>query len=155
MFEIIEKNIPNRTQSKNGKLKKKPLWMNSRALDKVRRKNTAFKKYLNSREDLDYSENCKQRNKARKATRQAIKDFEKLIAKEAKRNPKAFHKYVNSKTKVRSGISELETNDGLVTRKIRSPQHILHQCLYQRGFDRNPSMCYTPSQPSFKKCDTK
>ena len=87
--------------------------MNNRALDKVRRKNTAFKKYLNSREDQDYSEYCKERNKARKATRQAVKDFEKLLAKEAKRNPKAFHKYVNSKTKVRSGISELETNDGL------------------------------------------
>ena len=113
MSEIIEKNIPYRTQSKNGKLKKKPLWMNNSALDKVRRKNTAFKKYLNSREDQDYSEYCIERNKARKATRQAVKDFEKLIAKEAKRNPKAFHKYVNSKTKVRSGISELETNDGL------------------------------------------
>jgi hypothetical protein len=42
-----------------------------------------------------------------------MKDYKKLIAKEAKRNPKAFHKYVNSKTKVRSGISELETNEGL------------------------------------------
>ena len=87
--------------------------MNSRALATVKGKDSAFKKYLASKEGKDYTNYCKERNKARRATRQAMKDYEKMIAKEAKKKPKAFHKYVNSKTKVRSGISELETNEGL------------------------------------------
>ena len=54
---------------------------------------------------------CKARNQARRATRQAMKHFEKEVAKTAKTNPKAFHKYVNSKTKVRTGIGELKVDD--------------------------------------------
>ena len=39
-----------------------------------------------------------------------MKEYKKQIATEVKNNPKAFHKYVNSKTKVKTGISELEWN---------------------------------------------
>ena len=51
---------------------------------------------------------CKARNQARRATRQAMKHFEKEVAKT---NPKTFHKYVNSKTKVRTGIGVLEVDN--------------------------------------------
>ena len=37
-----------------------------------------------------------------------MQQFEKEVAKNAKTNPKTFHKYVNSKTKVRTGIGELQ-----------------------------------------------
>ena len=40
-----------------------------------------------------------------------MKQFEKEVAKNAKTNPKTFHKYVNSKTKVRTGIGELQVDD--------------------------------------------
>ena len=44
-------------------------------------------------------------------TRQARKNIEKDIAKKAKKNPKQFWKYVNSKTKTRQGISQLYMPD--------------------------------------------
>ena len=44
-------------------------------------------------------------------TRQARKNIEKDIAKRAKKNPKQFWKYVNSKTKTRQGISQLYMPD--------------------------------------------
>ena len=100
--------IPSKTNHHVPKGKKKPLWMNSRALSFVKAKGTAFKKYLETKDGMDYTSYCIARNKARRATRQAMKQFEKQIAKEAKLNPKAFHKFINSKIKVKSGISELE-----------------------------------------------
>ena len=38
--------------------------------------------------------------------------FEKKIANEAKLNPKAFYRYVNSKLEVKSGISDLKNDKG-------------------------------------------
>ena len=42
----------------------------------------------------------------------AVRNYEKKLAKEAKGNPKAFYKYVNSKTKSRVGILTLVSADG-------------------------------------------
>ena len=41
-------------------------------------------------------------------TRKLKKGIEKDIAKQAKSNPKMFWRYINSKTKTREGISQLE-----------------------------------------------
>ena len=98
--------IPQRTTSK-----KKPLWMNERAITKVKKKSEAYKRYIETREGQDYMTYCKARNQARRATRQALKAFEKEVARCAKTNPKKFYKYINSRTKVRVGISELHTAD--------------------------------------------
>ena len=56
-------------------------------------------------------------NQARRATRQAVQNLEKTIAKEIKTNPKHFLKYANAKTKVRVGIAVLQTGaqDSLAT----------------------------------------
>ena len=43
-----------------------------------------------------------------------MRDFEKEIGKLARRDPKAFYRYVNSKTKTRVGIGNLRTEDGIV-----------------------------------------
>jgi hypothetical protein len=42
-----------------------------------------------------------------------VRDYEKEIAKQAKKNPKAFYRHVNSKLKTRAGISDLRTEDGM------------------------------------------
>ena len=86
---------------------RKPLWMNMKALAKVRKKTESYKRYLETREGRDYELYCKARNQAMRATRQAMKQFEKEVAKNAKTNPTAFRKYINSKTKVRTVIGEL------------------------------------------------
>lgn len=97
---------------------KKPgraLWMNDEALAKVRKKSAAYKRYLETKEGEDYNQYARARNQARWACRRMKKEFEKKIAQEAKTNPKAFYNYVNSKLKVRSGVADLETDDGVAT----------------------------------------
>ena len=46
-------------------------------------------------------------NRVKTKVRKAVRDFERLIAKEAKANPKAFYKYARSKMKTRSPVANL------------------------------------------------
>ena len=93
----------------------RPLWMNEAALAKVKKKTAAYKRYKETKEGADQVLYARARNQARWATRNAKKEFEKKIAKEAKSNPKAFYKYANSKLKVRAGIADLDTPAGKAT----------------------------------------
>ena len=54
-----------------------------------------------------YTGYCRARNQVCKLTRRVQKGFEMKLATEAKSNPKAARKYVNSKTKNREGVSDL------------------------------------------------
>ena len=56
-----------------------------------------------------YTEYCKARNQVRKSRRRIQKEFEMKLAAEAKTNPKAGYQYMNSKTKNREGVSDLNT----------------------------------------------
>ena len=56
---------------------------------------------------MRYEEYCKVRNQVRNLTRKAVINKEKEIAKEVKKNPKKFWQYTQSKTKTRTGISDL------------------------------------------------
>ena len=86
--------------------------MNERALGKIRKKKEAFDRYKRTREGEDYLEYAKARNSVKTEVRKAVRDYEKEVAKQSKRNPKAFYKYVNSKLKTRSGIGNLRTETG-------------------------------------------
>ena len=57
----------------------------------------------------------KARNQARWECRKAKKIFERTLAKEAKRNPKAIFSYVNSKLKTKTGIADLDIETGKAT----------------------------------------
>ena len=57
-----------------------------------------------------YTEYCRARNQIRKLTRRIQKEFELKLATEAKTNPKAVWKCMNSKTKNREGVSDLNTD---------------------------------------------
>ncbi len=112
--ELIEKFIPKKKDSGKSRLKKE-IWMDATTLAKVRAKDAAYQKYLKSRDKDDFENYTRIRNQARWKTRQAKKAFEKNIAKESKTNPKAFFNYARSKTKCRTGISDLIMTDGKTT----------------------------------------
>jgi len=86
----------------------KPLWMNEVTLRKVRKKHSAWRRYVTTKEGRDYQEYCKYRNQAKWETRKAVKNFERSIAEESKKNPKACFKYFKSKTKTDTRIPNLE-----------------------------------------------
>ena len=57
--------IPHRTVDMANPKSRKPLWMNRKALAKVRKKTESYKRYLETRECRDYELYCKARNQAR------------------------------------------------------------------------------------------
>ena len=57
------------------------------------------------------------RNLASEGVRNAKRKFEKNLASAIKKNPKCFWKYVRSKTKVKTGINDLECEDGSFARR--------------------------------------
>ena len=77
---------------------------------------------METRDGRDYLEYKKERNLAKLELRKAVKEYETEIAKRAKRNPKAFYKYVNSKLKTRTGIPDLKTENGsaVVNDKVKA-----------------------------------
>ena len=85
---------------------------------KIKKKHTLWKRYMETKDGLYYAEFCKARNQVRKMTRKLQKQFEMKLAAEAKSNPKAIWKYINSKTKTRVGVSELNTDPADPTSKL-------------------------------------
>ena len=93
----------------------KPVWMNEAAMRKVKKKHHSYIRYLNTMDGQAYIQYTKARNTATKAIRHAKAEYEKQLAKESKTNNKAVWRYVNSKTKTRSGINHLMMKDGKLT----------------------------------------
>ncbi|CAM1307199.1 ARSA (predicted) [Pycnogonum litorale] len=90
-------------------------WMDEKTLEVVRKKHRTFRKWQQTRSTLDYNEYIRCRNRARKACQQAKKNLEKSVAADSKKNPKAFWRYVKSKTSARTGIGDLKKQDGTKT----------------------------------------
>ena len=65
----------------------------------VKIKKEEYSRYRKSRKPEDYTKYKLARNKTKCELRRSIGQYERCLAKEAKKNPKAFYKYVNSKTK--------------------------------------------------------
>ena len=105
-----ENNVP--VFKKNNYTIKKPKWMDKHCVIAVRKKYKAWQLYLHSRTRRNYHHYCICRNQATKAVRFARKRYEKGVADLVKENPKAFWSYVNSKTRMRSGISDLKDENG-------------------------------------------
>src|SRR5664279_1939223 len=86
--------------------------MNDRLRMKIKKKKSAFELYKETKAGQDYIAYSKARNAAKAETRRAVRDYEKDVAKLAKKNPKAFYRHVNSKIKTRIGVSDLKQDDG-------------------------------------------
>ena len=115
ILEAVRKCIPIITfNDQKASRRRKPVWMNDRAMAALRRKKKAYDRYLRSREGMDYIEYVKLRNTAKSEVRNAVRNYEKDIASKAKKNPKAFYRYVNSKIKGRGAIPDLRNSNGSV-----------------------------------------
>ena len=55
-----------------------------------------------------YRDYCKTRNKVRSLIRKNKVEYEKLVERNPKENPKKFWEYAKSKMKVRQGIPDLD-----------------------------------------------
>ena len=93
----------------------------------LRGKKNAFAKYLKSRNGKDYLDYVKERNKAKSELRKKLRDYEKDIAKKAKKDPKAFYRYVNGKIKGRGVVPDLNNSDGtMITENLNKANAFNH-----------------------------
>jgi len=82
--------------------------MDEPAMAALRKKKKACGVYLKSRHRRDYLDYVKLRNAAKSEVRKALRNYERDIARRAKKNPKAFYRYVNGKIKGTGVIPDLK-----------------------------------------------
>ena len=107
--------------------RRKPAWMNEKLLTRIKKKKKAFERYQTTRDGLDYLAYIGERNAVNKETRKAVRDFEKDIASIAKKDPKKFFRYVNSKVKTKTGIGDLYSEDGVMTADNKEKANVLNR----------------------------
>ena len=88
-------------------------------------------KYKITQTDSNYLAYIKCRNKATKAVKESKRCYEKELAESISINPKHFRKYISSKIKVRSSLSELQRSNGSLTNYNNEMAKILMIILQQ------------------------
>ena len=79
-------------------------------------KNKLWRRYTSSRTSYNHTRYITIKNQLRALTRKLRVNFEKEVARNIKTSPKAFWKYVKSRTKARNKIPPLKKTDGTVTK---------------------------------------
>ena len=103
----------------------KPLWLNSHALRKVKKKHSSWMRYLYTKDGQNFQVYITQRNQATHAVRKAKRDYEKSIAKECRKNPKVVWNYLKRKTK--TTMPNLKKSDGSYTSSDKEAADALNQ----------------------------
>ena len=112
MTDVTNEFVPHRKYTNRDSRRARPTWMNDRVRARIKKKKSAFDKFKQSSDDKDYLEYTKARNAAKAETRRAVRDYEREIAGQAKKNPKAFYRHINGKLKTTSGVADIKTEDG-------------------------------------------
>lgn len=93
---------------------RKNIYMTSAALRLKNRKNQLWRVFRSSGDIIDRGRFAHCAAKLRKLTRQLQRNHEHRLALNAKENPKAFWKYVNSRLKTKSKVEDLRNPDGVL-----------------------------------------
>ena len=107
----VENCVPKINPKQNDDRRKPKFW-NDQTNQKVQVKREAYQTWLRSQNPKDYDLYAKARNKAKSECRKGENEYQKKIAREAKKNPKLFYSFVNSKMKVKAGIADLVDSNG-------------------------------------------
>ena len=99
---------PMRKAGRQTGLNMRPMWTNGRTMEAVKKKTEAYRLYREYRDEQHFIEYRRASNKVKTEVRNAVREFEKQIAGEAKRNPKAFYRYARSKMKTKSTVGDLD-----------------------------------------------
>ena len=93
----------------------KPLWMNRNVLRTIRKKRRLWKTYQNTKDYKQYEAYKMVEKEVRNTVKRAKRKFEKKLAKQAKKNPKAFYSYLKSNTANRQSVGPLKDKDNIVS----------------------------------------
>ena len=102
--------IPKKKRRTNSK----PLWMRRNVMRTIRKKRRLWKHYCTTSDHQSYLAYKKVQKETSSIIRKAKREFEKKVAASAKKNPKAFYRYVNSRCKVQTKVGPLKDSNGNV-----------------------------------------
>ena len=105
--QAVSKFIP---RSKKG-MRKGPEWLDKTVLEAVKNKHEMLNKFQKQRNGENWSTYVQARNRATKIVKLAKRNSERRVVMEIKSNPKIFWNMVNRKTKMKPGITDLETKE--------------------------------------------
>ena len=111
ILAVEDKYTPKRSYNPLADNSKRSTPLEKETVTLIKKKHRLWTRYMETRDKKYHKEFCKTRNKVKTLTRKAKRDHEKSIALEAKNNPKKFWNYVKAKTKIKTGISNLEYTD--------------------------------------------
>ena len=132
-WEFVKNVIDMETKScvpkKRRRLGARPLWMTKNVLRLIRKKRRVWRWYTTSSySSKDYEEfktYKRIQDQVKKAVRLAKRNFERKLAKDAKKNPKAFYSYMKRKTSnwvtvgpFRDSSWQLVTDDRLMAEQL-------------------------------------
>ena len=109
-MNILEEKMDTYIPKTRTNLRKGKVPLSKECVCSIRKKHRLWEKYMRNRTDENYRAYTKARNKLKGTLLRERKVREKDIAKSAKSNVKNFWKFINSKRKTKSGISELNEN---------------------------------------------
>ena len=109
LYISMEKKIPKRSVKRD---RRRNLYITRKAVTLSKKKQRLWKRYLSSDSMWDYTAYMRERDLLRTMTRQLCSNFEQQVASGSKANPKIFWRYVNSKAKTRSKVSNLTRTVG-------------------------------------------
>ncbi len=106
LMKIQEQGVPNKMVLQNPH-KRWDAPMDSRLRGALKRKNRLWTRHMERRSEASRKEYCRARNKVSKLTKWNRNKFEKKSLRSRKENPKAIWNYIQSKSKVKEGITDL------------------------------------------------
>jgi hypothetical protein len=112
--DVIEKGIEEcipKVRNRTGK-RAKPVWMDNKAMRLLKKKYNCYKRFMQTKSGKDYSNYIKVRNESTKLIKKLRKSHEKTVAKEGKKNPKKFWKYMKEQLHMNTGVNSLKRPDG-------------------------------------------
>ena len=101
----ISKYVPSRKITQGQKRQKIPY--DKKTLEKIREKHHLRRKAIKTKDPQVRMQYNRVRNQVRRLTRNITKEYERGLAKNAKENPKAIWRYINSKSKTKENIGNL------------------------------------------------
>ena len=106
--------------------------------------------YMQTGDYIDYVRAAKDRDNLIKSTRELCREFERVLSRNIKTDPKAFWRYTNSKMKNRPKLGDLQQEDGLLTKddskKAQLLNNLFTSVFTKENMDNMPDLSQRPTK---------
>jgi len=112
LLKLVDKYVPLRCINKP---KKKSVWISTKTVRKIKRRNKAWSQYKNSPSTANYDNYKVIRNEVNKMIKNDRANYQQALIRNFKNCPKRFYGYIQSVQTVKNTVCQLNTSDGCCT----------------------------------------